>query len=70
MQMVKMAVNNEEQYICQWCTEWEMIEVPSLQECLKCGGHGPGGYNCAFCWTRDHPMVEGDYCYSTSQVLL
>jgi hypothetical protein len=34
--MVKMIDNNEERYICQWCTEWEMVEVPTLQECLNC----------------------------------
>jgi hypothetical protein len=31
-----------------------------MVECLSCGCHGPGGYECAFCWTRDHPLVERD----------
>jgi hypothetical protein len=58
--MVKMVDDNEERYICRWCTEWETIQSPTIQACLICGCHGPGGYECAFCWTRDHPMVEGD----------
>jgi hypothetical protein len=41
--MVKMVDDDKEQYFCQRCTEKEMLEVPSLQECLSCGGHGPGG---------------------------
>jgi hypothetical protein len=58
--MVEMVDDDKEQYICRWCTEWEAIQSPYIQECLSCGGYGPGGYECAFCWTRDHPMVEGD----------
>jgi hypothetical protein len=58
--MVKMVDDDEEQYICRWCTEWETIRSSIIQECLNCGGHGPGGYECAFCWTRGHPTVEGD----------
>jgi hypothetical protein len=58
--MVKMVNDDEERYICQWCIEWETIRSPIIQECLNCGGHGPGGYECASCWTRDHPTVEGD----------
>jgi hypothetical protein len=56
--MAKMINDDEEQYICRWFTEWEMVEIPSLQECLSCGGYGPGGYECAFCWTTDHPTVK------------
>jgi hypothetical protein len=56
--MVKMVDDDEEWYICRWCTEWEMIRSPTIQECLSCGGHGPGGYECAFCWTMDHPTVD------------
>jgi hypothetical protein len=58
--MVKMVDNDEERYICRWFTEWETIQAPTIQECLNCGGHGPGGYKCALCWTRDNPTVEGD----------
>jgi hypothetical protein len=57
--MVKMVDDDEERYICRLCTKWETICSPIIQECLNCRGHGPGGYECAFCWTRDHPMVEG-----------
>jgi hypothetical protein len=55
-----MVDEDEERCICRWCTEWETIQSPNIQECLSCGGYGPGGYECAFCWTRDHTMVEGD----------
>jgi hypothetical protein len=58
--MVKMVDDDEERYICRWCTEWEKIQSPIIQECLSWGCHGPGGYECAFCWTRDHPMVARD----------
>jgi hypothetical protein len=56
----KMVDDDEERYTCQWCTEWETIQFFVIQECLNCGGHGPGGYDCSFCWTRDHPTVERD----------
>jgi hypothetical protein len=58
--MLKMVDDYKERYICRWCTELERIQSPTIQECLSCGCHGPEGYECAFCWTRDHPMVEGD----------
>jgi hypothetical protein len=55
-----MVDEEEKWHICRWCTEWETIQSPTIQECLSCGCHGPGGYECTFCWTRDNPMVEGD----------
>jgi hypothetical protein len=52
-----MVDNNEERYICCWCTEWETIEAPLIQECLNCGEYGPGGYKCSFCWTTGHILL-------------
>jgi hypothetical protein len=47
---VKMVDDDEERYICRWCTEWETIQSPIIHKCTKCGGHGPGGYK------NDHPV--------------
>jgi hypothetical protein len=29
-----MVDGDEERYICRWCTEWETVEAPTLQDCL------------------------------------
>jgi hypothetical protein len=55
--MVKMVNDKKERYICCWCTKWGTIEAPSIQESLNCGEYGPGGYECALCWTTGHMML-------------